>query len=145
MIQKKIGLLSCIKQPNDIHSHLLVSAAKVSLVPFKYLTESHFLFPRIHHAGIVVLQEGLSSRSKLVVNILTEQIWCISLNNTAHWWLTPCGEVSQGLFCLPVEYRFWLVGSPLPRSSGQNEWEARRPTAPPNGHHRLWHRTVNSV
>lgn len=74
VILKKIIIgLSCIKQPNDVHSHLLVSATKVSLVPFKYLAQSHFLFPRIHHAGVIVLQEGLSSRSKLVVNILMEQ------------------------------------------------------------------------
>lgn len=59
---------------HTVHAHLLISAAKVGLVPFKYLTESHFVFPRIHHTGVVVLQEGLSSCSKLAVNILTRQV-----------------------------------------------------------------------
>lgn len=59
---------------HTVHAHLLISAAKVSLVPFKYLTESHFVFPRIHHTGVVVLQEGLSSRSKLAVNILMKHV-----------------------------------------------------------------------
>lgn len=52
--------------------------------------------------------------------LITESLWA---------------DVSQGLFYLPVEYRFWLVGSPLPHSSGQNEWEVQRPAAPPNGQH----------
>lgn len=71
---KRISLFYCIKQPNNILTHLLISATKVGLVPLKYLTESHFFFPRIHHAGVIVLQEGLSSCSKLAVNILMEQI-----------------------------------------------------------------------
>lgn len=55
-------------------------------------------------------------------------------------------DVSQGLFRLPLEYRFWLVGSPLPHSSGQNEWEAQRPAAPPNGQYStVNYNTVNSV
>lgn len=69
-----ITLLSRVKQPNNIHAHLLISATKVGLVPFKYLTKSHFFFPRIHHTGVVVLQEGLSSSSKLAVNILMKQM-----------------------------------------------------------------------
>ena len=53
-------------------AYLLISASKVSFVPLEYLTESHFSFPRIHHTGVVVLQEGLGRCAELAINVLRD-------------------------------------------------------------------------
>lgn len=63
-------------------TYFLISASKVSLVPFEYLTESHFLFLAVHHAAIVVLQEGLGCCEELAVNVLVEHITLDSVQMT---------------------------------------------------------------
>lgn len=52
-------------------NYLLIGASKVGFVPLEYLAEPHLPLPRIHHAGVVVLQEGLGRRAQLAVDVLT--------------------------------------------------------------------------
>lgn len=56
---------------SSLASYLLIGVPKVSFVPLEYLAEPHFPLPRIHHAGVVILQEGLGRRAQLPVDVLT--------------------------------------------------------------------------
>lgn len=53
-----------------VGGYLLISSSKVNLVPFEDLTEPDFFFPRIHDAGVVILQESLGRRAELLVDVL---------------------------------------------------------------------------
>lgn len=72
---------------------LLIGASKVGLVPLEDLAEPHFPLPRIHHAGVVVLQEGLGRRTQLAVDVLRG----VRFNGRAALRSTVQGKVNEGL------------------------------------------------